>query len=299
MKTVESILVEEKRLLEKVVKEARKRNETAPEGHLRIKKKRDNVEYYFKSASDNKKIVEKQSINSSSAKASNNNSNKADNSNKSSSSSNGRYMKKSEQSVAQRIAQRDYDVNVIKRAEERIKAIETFLKSYEKTSLKVLYQKTNPYRRELISASILSDEEYVRRWQEVEYKGKAFGDDENEIITERGERVRSKSEKIIADKLYALGIPYRYEYPLALEGNIKVYPDFTILRMPDRKEVYLEHLGMMGDANYVESVMYKLSTYEKNGIYLGWNLFVTYETGKKPLNTRVLDSLIRKVFCVE
>lgn len=45
--------------------------------------------------------------------------------------------------------------------------------------------------------------------------------------------------KIIADKLNNLGIPYRYEYPMILEGNIRIHPDFTILKMPERKEVYL------------------------------------------------------------
>ena len=124
-------------------------------------------------------------------------------------------------------------------------------------------------------------------------------DDEIEIITERGERVRSKSEKIIADKLYALGIPYRYEYPLVLSGNIRVYPDFIILKLPEREEVYLEHFGRMDDEEYVESVMYKLSTYEKNRIYLGVNLFVTHETSKNPLNTRALDGMLKSLFCEE
>ena len=94
-----------------------------------------------------------------------------------------------------------------------------------------------------------------------------------------------------------LGIPYRYEYPLVLDGNVKVYPDFTILKMPERKEVYLEHLGMMDDMEYVNSTIYKLNTYEKNAIYLGVQLFVTYETSRKALNVRALDDMIKKVFC--
>lgn len=52
---------------------------------------------------------------------------------------------------------------------------------------------------------------------------------------------RSVSE----DESISQGIPYRYEYPLVLEGNVKVYLDFTILKMPEREEVYLEHFGMM------------------------------------------------------
>ena len=142
-------------------------------------------------------------------------------------------------------------------------------------------------------------EDILERMMEVEYKGKPFEDDENIILTERGERVRSKSEKIIADKLYSLGIPYRYEYPLVLSNGVKIYPDFTILRMPMREEVYLEHFGMLDNQEYSETALFKLSTYEKNEIYLGVNLFITYETGKKSLNTQGLDGLLRCLFCME
>ena len=144
---------------------------------------------------------------------------------------------------------------------------------------------------------ILSDEEFVKQWSSIPYKGKEFMDEEKEILTERGERVRSKSEKIIADKLYMLGIPYRYEYPLLLKNNVKIYPDFTILKMPEREEVYLEHFGMMDDIDYVNKAFYKITTFEKNGIYLGVKLFITYETSRTPLNTKNLHGMIREVFC--
>ena len=119
---------------------------------------------------------------------------------------------------------------------------------------------------------------------------------EKEIITERGELVRSKSEKIIADKLYMMGIPYRYEYPLMLDDGITVYPDFTILKMPERKEVYLEHFGMMDDEEYVNKMLFKISTYERNGIFIGVNLFVTYETSKRPINTKALNNQLKELF---
>lgn len=267
MKTIETILRKEKQQLKKIVEETKRRVKTAPKGRIRILNKRSGIEYYYKSEDDR--------------------------------NINGRYIKKSEEDLARRIVQRDYDADIVKYAEARIKEIDSFLTSYEKTNLKRIYEKTNPYRRELITALIISDEEYIKRWQEVQYEGKAFIDDAQAIITERGERVRSKSEKIIADKLYALGIPYRYEYPLVLDGNIRVYPDFTILKMPQREEVYLEHFGLMDNREYMDSVMYKLNSYERNGIYLGVNLFITHETSKMPLNTRAFDGMIKQLFCVE
>lgn len=260
MKTINSILKEEEGKLRNIVKQAIERVKMAPKGFLRISNKHGRKEYYYKS----EKSV-----------------------------GNGRYMRKEEYELVKKIVQRDYDAQIIKAGEERIEAIRNFLETYERTDLRNIYTKTNQYRRELITTSILSDEEYIKQWENVKYEGKSFVDDEQEIITEKGERVRSKSEKIIADKLYALGIPYRYEYPLVLEGNIKIYPDFTILKMPAREEIYLEHLGMMDNTDYIEHVMYKLNTYEKNGIYIGINLFITHETSKMPLNTRTLDAIIR------
>lgn len=257
--TIETKLIKEKRILEEILNKARKNNDETKLGHLKIKQKKGKPEYYC----------------------------------------DGKYLKKDQLDIAKRIAQRDYDESMIRKAEERVKVIEKFLKEYDKTSLKTLYKDTNEYRKQLIVAPIISDEEYIKNWQSVEYKGKNFEEDMPEIYTNKGERVRSKSEKIIADKLYSLEIPYRYEYPLMLSGNVKVYPDFTILKMPEREEVYLEHFGMMDDSGYVDKALFKLSTYERNGIYLGVNLFITYETSKTILNTRTLDGFMRKLFCIE
>ena len=253
--------------LKKIVQEARKRLCNAPKGHVRITKKRRGVEYYYK---EEGKIT--------------------------CHNKNGRYMRKDEYELAVRIAQKDYDTCVIERAEARMHSIARFLRQYKETDLKQLYEKMNPHRRALITPVVISDEEYINKWLAAEYKGKSFEDD-NEIITERGERVRSNSEKIIADKLYMLGIPYRYECPLYLNGNVTVYPDFTILKMPEREEVYLEHFGMLDDAEYVENMIFKLNTYEKNQIYLGVNLFLTQETGRHPINVRALDDMLKKLFC--
>lgn len=266
MKTVETILKKEMNELQKVMKSAEKRLKRTPKGYLRISKKKNRVEYYLRNDDT---------------------------------SSNGRYLKKSEKGIAKAIAQRDYDTSLLKNAKERIKVIEVFLDKYKKTSLKEMYQKTNPYRRELINVVTVSDEEFVKQWQLVKYEGKEFIENEQVITTEKGERVRSKSEKIIADKLYFMGIPYRYEYPLLLSGNITIYPDFTILRLPMREEVYLEHFGMMDNVDYVNKALYKINTYEKNGIYLGTKLFITHETSKRPLNSKNLDGMLRELFCEE
>ena len=209
---------------------------------------------------------------------------------------NGKYLRKDELGVAKQIIQRDYDQMVARQAEERIKAINTFLKRYKKTNIEQIYEKTNIGRRKLLETAILSDEEYIKWWSSISYKGKGFDDEIKEIYTDRGERVRSKSEKIIADKLNIRGVPYKYECPLQLKDGIVLYPDFTLLNIDTREEIYLEHCGLMDNQGYVDTLMYKLRTYERNGIYLGVNLFITYESEKFPFNTKVLDELIKYLF---
>lgn len=90
--------------------------------------------------------------------------------------------------------------------------------------------------------------------------------------TVKGDRVRSKSEVIIANLLAQKGIPYEYEKPLKYEhGSIE--PDFTI-KLSNGKEVYWEHLGMLGVESYDNRWLQKQDIYDK---YFGGKLIVTYE----------------------
>lgn len=79
-----------------------------------------------------------------------------------------------------------------------------------------------------------------------------------------------------------------------LKGVGTVYPDFTILSPKTHGEIYWEHHGMMDDPNYVKSAIRKIETYQKNGIYLGEKLIVTFETSDMPLNTRTMHDLVQK-----
>ena len=271
MKYIETYLRNEVVELKEEIKKVEKRLQKVPEGNLRISKKANKVECYYKN--EEKEIKEKGKINKK-----------------------GRYIRKSEIELAKQIAQRDYDQAIVKNAKERVRAIESFLRRYNKTNLKSISEKLHPCRKELLDNLIISDKDYVAAWQSQTYTGKGFRNDEQVITTERGERVRSKSEKIIADKLYMLDIPYHYEQPLHLKSGVTIYPDFTILKMPEREEVYLEHFGMLDDLDYINKTFYKIKTYEKNNVYIGVNLFVTHETSRNPLNTQNLDLMLRRLF---
>ena len=49
---------------------------------------------------------------------------------------------------------------------------------------------------------------------------------------------------------------------------------------------------MMDDAEYADRALRKLAGYEKNGIFPGENLILTYETRKTPLDQRIIKIMI-------
>jgi hypothetical protein len=84
-------------------------------------------------------------------------------------------------------------------------------------------------------------------------------------ITINNEKVRSKSEVIVANELKHAEIAYIYEKKLKLDDGSEWLPDFTLI-MPDGREIYWEHLGMLRNRQYRQKWEYKKSVYEKNGI---------------------------------
>ena len=164
-----------------------------------------------------------------------------------------------------------------------------------------VYRKLHIARKQLVIPMAKPIEQQIEEFENIAYEPKLFSEkDQKEYYTAKGERVRSKSEKIIADEFYRYGIPYKYEYPIILkERNKQVifYPDFTVMNKRTGKRWILEHLGMMDDAGYSENAMKKLDLYEKNGFLLGKNLLLTHETTNFPLNTNTLKKYIEEYLC--
>ena len=79
-------------------------------------------------------------------------------------------------------------------------------------------------------------------------------------------------------------------------GNKIIHPDFTILRMSDRKILYYEHCGKMDDADYKENMVERANDYSEAGIVLGDRLFYTFESDMTPLDIRTLDRITETHF---
>lgn len=117
-------------------------------------------------------------------------------------------------------------------------------------------------------------------------------------FTARGIKTRSKSEEIIGTRLEDFGFSIRYEPEVVIEGK-RFYPDFAILLKNIRRVVYWEHLGMVDNPEYVLHNLKKLEEYAKNGIYLGFNLVITYETKDKPLTFVEINQKIRELKAID
>ena len=208
---------------------------------------------------------------------------------------NGIYIPKSEQELVKRLAQKDYDEKILSCAQKRLRQIDRILSDYEDDEIEQVYTNQHMERQRLIQPVEPTWEQLVKSWIEEEYEPRGFVDGTPVIYSDRGERVRSKTERSIADFLFKNNIPYKYECPLYLKGYGTVYPDFTILSKKKRKLVYWEHDGKMDDSEYAISAVKKIQTYQNNGIILGENLIVTFETSKTVLNTSSLEGIIQSI----
>ena len=68
-------------------------------------------------------------------------------------------------------------------------------------------------------------------------------------LTLKGDSVKSRGEKVIADLLYSHGVDYTYEKALSIKGELFVRPDFSITHGSE-KPLLIEYLGLMGDPDY-------------------------------------------------
>lgn len=250
----------------------------APEGNLRISQSHGNAQYYHRKRPDDKR---------------------------------GLYIDSKHYELAQGLAQKDYNKRMVASLKKEIKILQGALRQLEKLTelngtTETVLNSLTPLRRALIRPVTLSDSQYAAAWLSPKYKGKPFQPDSQKMYTSNGERVRSKSEVLIADTLKRLGVPYRYEFPLTLKTGgrdqtdistrskkITVHPDFLCLNLRTRQEFIWEHFGRMGDPDYSKKTAKKLRTYSENNIHPGKNLIITVEALGLPLSSKYIEEIIQ------
>ena len=204
------LLNNRKRFLTSLEKEIENKLEGAPSGALRISHRKGKVQFY-------------QRINPADQR--------------------GKYIPTAQKELAAKLAQKEYDKSLYKAIQKELNAIDAFLKKMPKYRAEENYLRLNDIRKELVVPALETDEMYAQRWQSMPYRGKLSEEEQTGLFTDKGEKVRSKSEMIIANLLAKDGVPYRYECPLELKGMGVIYPDFTVLNIRLRKVFYWEHQG--------------------------------------------------------
>ena len=220
----------------------------------------------------------------------------------------GRYIPANKMDLAETLAQKEYSHKVLRMLEKEEKMLGRLNTFYEEESAKaggktffegpeeLTVWQYGEERRKLIMPVAFDDEAYKKEWLNVAYERKGFAEDAPEYYTAEGIRVRSKTEWIIAEMLTKNNIPFCYEKPLILSDGTKIHPDFTLLRIQDRKTLYWEHLGMMDDPGYCERALERIDKCILSGIVPGQNLIITHETAAHPVRPRVLETIISRYF---
>jgi len=114
-----------------------------------------------------------------------------------------------------------------------------------------------------------------RLWGAQPFVRSDFRPEELIHTSSRGEKLRSKSELLIAETYYNLGIEFRYEEVIKV-GRYDFAPDFAFIDF-EGNPFFHEHAGMMGDIKYRNRHKWKMARYEEAGIVPWKNLIITYD----------------------
>ncbi len=203
------------------------------------------------------------------------------------------YISSARIEYAEQLAARDYYELLISET-DRLLASDDVPSISDTMKLYHVYGCLKEEKQRLIQPIFLMDSDFLEKWYDMHQGCMNEYEMNTRYDTERGEIVRSKSEKIIADKLYDMKIPYVYESRLALGQGTHCYPDFTVLNMKTRRTWYWEHFGLADNAEYRDSMATKLNLYESNGLLIGDGLIITIEGEHSAFDTKLMTAKIKK-----
>lgn len=253
----------ERQQLAQYEKEAQRRLAKAPEGSLRVSSAKDRVMFYHRTDKKN---------------------------------TTGTYLGRNKRELIEALAQKAYDASLLEQIESEAELLDRLIAINESgNSLDKAYESLTPARKDLVVPYRQRDDVERVTWPLHVFPRLDPPSEDEAIITNRGEKVRSKSEAIIANSLNELGVPYRYEQTLELSQGVTTHPDFTILRLSDHKTLIWEHFGMMDNPDYCASALRKIKAYQKAGYIQGVNMVMTFESPSAPLDARAIKQIIQEL----
>lgn len=205
-----------------------------------------------------------------------------------------RYLSDSASGLKAELAQKAFSLRAVKLLERNIAAAESFLDEYKPFSPTDIWNSL-PGITDLNAPSHSTGDEAdqdILQWLQTPPTREAPYQENLVYSAASGQKMRSKSETLIASILESHNVPYRYEAELVVGGR-SFFPDFTIMRRADRRTFYWEHFGMMDDDAYRKSTADKLAHYSSFEIRPFEQLITTYESHSQPFDTTHIDRIVR------
>ncbi len=198
----------------------------------------------------------------------------------------------SQKELIQKLAMKKFFLRRIDAYEKEMHAIKRYLSTLPVKTEEDLVRAA-PIYKELLKP-LLGDTFDMSAWEMQEYDKCEDYPEDLIIDTIKGDKVRSKSEAIIADELFRSKIPYRYECSLIV-GNTLMHPDFTAINVRTREIFIWEHFGKADDEGYLNrNCINKMNKYLHAGYIPTINMITTYETMKEPFNSIKAQSMIKE-----
>lgn len=151
------------------------------------------------------------------------------------------------------------------------------------------------FDRDLLAIDLHLDgerEARIRRheeWGDREFYQNTKHEEYKRHTTSWGERVRSKSEMLILERIHHFEVQVHYEQVRHI-GDVMVAPDFTF-EGKNGQPFYWEHIGMLDHDEYARSNYNKLKLYYYAGITPGDNLILSFER-HGVLDMGMIDAII-------
>lgn len=212
-----------------------------------------------------------------------------------------RYLGKADTDIRKQLQEQYYLERALRLCHENIEMLDLVMDSYHSLDpVDVVKDAPLAYREQENATKLLYGYENELRWKQrkLAYKSK-FSVPYPERLRHTasdGTITRSKSEALICDLLRSKNIPYVYDYPKKLCGKWK-WPDFIILDRKNNRELLIEHLGLMSDADYQDDQYEKLCLYIMEGYIPNVNLLLTFDDKDGNINVPAISKMIDAIMC--
>ena len=256
---MKTIMLEEQKRLNLLINELENKLKTLPDGTLQIKN-RGKYQVWYHYVNKKHTLIQKKDI-----------------------------------ALAQKLADAAFSRFRLKESKAALKAVKAYLRNADYMNSDE-YLQSHPEIRKLLLQSGFTSED-ATYWANIPYKKPDIEYKGTLYKTLKGEMVKSRAEKDIADALFLAGIPYRYECGISFNnGKTWYYPDFTILD-PRTGNIFLwEHFGMEELDYYRHKNANKMYVYFDNGYIPGKNLICTSSSENQKLTKSQIQKIINLFF---